>query len=127
MRILPHPDDGAERGPSPRERRRSGRGRGPVPPEPKRSLLEALVSSAAGTQEELASELGISYATLHAWKTGRRQVPDKALEDMARLALRRSRALTEAGARLLRLAGVEPPGEDGGVPVAALTGSEERA
>lgn len=77
--------------------------------EAKRTLLETLVTSAAGTQEDLADELGISYATLHAWKTGRRDVPDAALEDLARLALQRSRKLLEAGSRLLRLADVEPP------------------
>lgn len=99
------------------------------PAKTKRLLLETLVGAAAGTQEDMASELGISYATLHAWKTGRREIPDDALESMARLALRRSRMLMEVGSRLLRLADIEVPGQAGepGTDDVRLAAAETRA
>lgn len=59
-------------------------------------IVEALEAS-TGNLESLASELGVSYDTLWAWKSGRRTPTPRNLK---RLAV----ALNERGAKLLTLA-----------------------
>jgi transcriptional regulator with XRE-family HTH domain len=53
-----------------------------TPAEVHRMISEAL-SETAGDLQALADEVGVSYATLHAWKTGRR---NPTTENLARLA-----------------------------------------
>ncbi len=89
----------------------------------KRRLLESMVAMAAGTQEALAQELDISYATLHAWRTGRRSVPDDALRDMARIALVHAEALRNTAVGFIReadLSGDMPEPEGGKLSPAGM-------
>lgn len=71
-----------------------------------RKLVVELVRRVAIEKEVLAEELGVSYASLYAWSTGRRRPGRRVLQRMAELAERRSEEL-ESLAEQLREAGGE--------------------
>ena len=84
-----------------------------------RELVVELVRRVAIEKEALAEELGVSYASLYAWSTGRRRAGRRVLQRMADLAERRSEELGSL-AEQLRDAGREqrrpPPGAAGREP-----------
>lgn len=68
-------------------------------------LARELVEGLATEKETLARELGVSYASLYAWCTGRRRVGASMLIRMSELAQERARRLEDLAARL-RAAGM---------------------
>lgn len=81
------------------------------------TCIERIVGLTAGGIEELADEVGVSYATLYGWATNRRSPTREHLLALARIADRRSLALKDAADRLRRAGGGEgdePGSRDGG-------------
>lgn len=79
-----------------------------------RELVAELVDLVAAEKETLAGRLGVSYASLYAWGTGRRRASPRVLRRMADLADDHVRDLGELAARLRRAAEVAPPAPGGG-------------
>lgn len=78
--------------------------------------IEHIIALAAGSIEELASEVGVTYSTLYGWATDRRRPTRDHLLELARVADERSDDLRSAAARLRELGKDEEehPGPLGG-------------
>lgn len=70
-----------------------------------RRVMDKVFEEAAVSMESLAEEAGISYATLHAWRTGRRNPSRENLRALAAALRRRSAKLAELAEEVDDLAG----------------------
>lgn len=64
------------------------------------ACIERIIALTAGSIEELATETGVSYATLYGWATDRRTPTTEHLLSLAEIADRRADALRETAALL---------------------------
>ena len=70
-----------------------------------RKMIDEALEVAAGNLEKLAADAGISYATLWAWRNGKRNPSPKNLAKLADALDRRGGELSELAAKLRRAAG----------------------
>lgn len=69
-------------------------------PETIHGCIERIIALTAGSIEELADEVGVSYATLYGWATDRRSPTTDHLLDLAKIADERADDLRQTAAQL---------------------------
>ena len=97
------------------------------PPEPADSpaaRLRGLRASLALSQEQLARQLGVSFATVNRWESGRTRMSDSALRGLAELEARSAApARSRVGVGML----LDSKGEDGEHRVGPIIGPTQHA
>lgn len=68
-------------------------------------MVQEAIAAAAGGSENLAEEVGVSYGTLWAWASGRRNPSVRNLRRLAAVLRRRGGKLQEIASQLERAAG----------------------
>jgi hypothetical protein len=71
-------------------------------------VVAEILSLTSGSGEELAAQVGVSYASLYAWSRGRRHPTQRNARALAEVARRRARRLSELAAAIENLE-LEPP------------------
>ena len=66
-------------------------------------VVGEILSLTSGSGEELAGQVGVSYASLYAWSRGRRRPTQRNARSLAEVARRRARRLTELADALVGL------------------------
>jgi hypothetical protein len=66
-------------------------------------VVGEILSLTSGSGEELAAQVGVSYASLYAWSRGRRHPTQRNARSLAEVARRRARRLTELADALMGL------------------------
>ncbi len=69
------------------------------------NMIQRALLTAAGSQEDLAEEVGVTYASLKAWADGRRNPSPKNLVRLAKALGRRGGELTKLAEQLRKAAG----------------------
>jgi transcriptional regulator with XRE-family HTH domain len=80
----------------------------PTDPRTLAQLVSEILDLTSGSGERLASEVGVSYASLYAWSRGRRRPSRAHARTLAQVADRRARRLAELAERLRSERGSEP-------------------
>lgn len=68
-------------------------------------MIELALDRAAASLEDLANDVGVSYNTLHAWRTGRRNPSPENLARLADALEKRGGELTDLARELREAAG----------------------
>jgi hypothetical protein len=72
-------------------------------------VVAEILDLTSGSGEELAAQVGVSYASLYAWSRGRRRPTLRNARALAEVARRRSQRLSELADALVRLELEQPP------------------